>query len=123
MKIIIESIPASQQRYDTCGDWWFDQDGTLQLRVSSDDPTLTTENHQLLVALHELVEAKLCQARGITQQQVDDYDMGSEQYFKENGEEPGDQFDAPYRREHRFAMLIEHLMAHELGLTGYGRVE
>lgn len=123
MKIVIESIPTSQQRYDTWGDWWYDPDGTLQLRVSADDTAMPTEDHQFLVALHELVEARLCQARGITQQQVDDYDMGMEARFKENGEEPGDQPDAPYRREHRFAMLIEHLMAHELGLVGYGRVE
>jgi len=33
--------------------------------------------------------------------------------------EPGDLPDAPYRKEHRFAMLIEHMMAHELGIEGY----
>ena len=34
--------------------------------------------------------------------------------------EPGDDPRAPYRREHRFAMLMEMLMAHELGIDGYG---
>lgn len=123
MKIVIESIPHKNQRYDTLGDWWFDDDGTLQIRVSEDETSHPTEYHQFLVALHELVEVQLCKMRGISQKQVDDYDIGGQDYFKENGLEPGDQPDAPYRREHRFAMLIEHLMAHELGISGYGRVE
>lgn len=117
MKIVIESIPKSQQRYDTLGDWWIERDGSLQIRVSSDDPDAPTELHQFLIALHELVEVRLCQSRGVSQQQVDDFDFA----YKGDGE-PGDEPDAPYRNEHRFAMLIEHLMANELGLRGYGVV-
>ena len=120
MKIVIESIPHAQQRYDTWGDWWFDPDGTLQIRVSSDVPEMPTEQHQFLVALHELVEVRLCQERGISQEAVDTFDMSPKALACDG--EPGDLPDAPYRREHRFAMLIEHLMAHELGLTGYGEV-
>lgn len=122
MRIVIESVPHAQQRYDTWGDWWFDADGTLQIRVSNDVPEAPTEQHQFLIALHELVEVKLCQARNITQKQVDDFDFGVQQYVAENGGEPGDMEGAPYRKEHRFAMLIEHLMAHELGMMGYGEV-
>jgi len=122
MKINIQPIPQSQQRYDTWGDWFYDEAGALQIRVSEQfgtalDPA-ECENHQFLIALHELIEVWLCKQRGVTQEQVDSFDFN----FKGEGE-PGDDPKAPYRREHRFAMLIEHLVAHELGLKDYGSVE
>jgi hypothetical protein len=123
MKIVIEAIPQAQHRYDTWGDWWFDPDGTLQIRVSNDEPALPTENHQFLVALHELVEVMLCKERGITQQQVDEFDFENQERCNEEDLEPGDLPGAPYRKEHRFAMIVEHLMAKELGIDGYGVIK
>lgn len=121
-KIIIEAISADQQRYKTgaaqeptLGDWLYDEEGNLQIKVTgihADDP------ETFLIALHELVEVQLCKMRGITQKQVDDFDFA----FKGDAE-PGDAVDSPYRKEHRFACLLEHQMAHEMGLTGYGKVE
>lgn len=124
MNIRIEFVPSKDQRYDTIGDWYFDAAGDLVIMVSNDDPFFPTEEEQILVALHELVEVLLCRKRGITQEMVDEFDMrgpGAE-YCKEEGIEPGDHPEAPYRREHRFAMIIEHMMAHELGLVGYGEI-
>lgn len=115
MKIIIESIPEKYHRYDTIGDWYYEGD-ILHIKVSEELP----EDQQLLVALHELIEVKLCEKRGITQKQVDDFDFN----FKSDdpNEEPGDHVDAPYRKEHRFSMIVEHMMAHELGVLGYGSI-
>lgn len=121
MNIKIEFIPSAEQRYDTWGDWFYDEAGNLVIKVSNDIPELPTPEHQFLVALHELVEVKLCEKRGITQKQVDDFDMSPAALECEG--EPGDLPDAPYRKEHRFAMIVEHLMAHELGLTGYGTIQ
>ena len=117
MDIQIKFIPHAEQRYDTLGDW-FREDGVLQIRVSNDQRL--SEHKQFLVALHELIEVKLCEIRGITIEEVDTFDFcwASD----DPNEEPGDHPDAPYRKEHRFAMMIEHLMAHEMGLTGYGVV-
>lgn len=127
MKIVIEAIPHAEQRYDTLGDWWFDPDGTLQIRVSNDQPLpgegTMDEKEQFCIALHELVEVKLCEAQGVTQAQVDEFDFAHQEQCNENDLEPGDLPDAPYRKQHRFAMLIEHLMARELGLDGYGEVK
>ncbi len=113
-KITIELIEPSKMRYDTLGDWWFDIDGHMHIQVSMAAP----EDERFLIALHELVEMELCTQRGITQEHVDAFDLA----YKGDGE-PGDDPKAPYRREHRFAMLIEHLMAHELRVEGYGKVE
>lgn len=100
-------------RYDTLGDWFADDSG-LCIQVSDEVPP----DEQFLMALHELVEWKLCAIRGIPQSAVDEFDLK----FTGVGE-PGDDPAAPYRREHRFSMLVEMLMAHEMGLLGYGKVE
>jgi len=114
MQVNIRAIPETEMRYPTVGDWWFEED-TLHIRVLDNLP----ENEQFLIALHELVEVWLCKNRGITTEVVDSFDFDP----KHQGDfEPGDLPDSPYRREHRFAMLVEHLMAHELGMVGYGEV-
>ena len=115
-RIIIEPIPHQFQRYDTTGDWYFDAAGDLVIKVSGVDAI--DQDEVFLVALHELVEAKLCHRAGITQGAVDHFDLSW------SGEgEPGDSPDAPYMQQHRKAMLIEHLMADFLGLCRYGSVE
>jgi hypothetical protein len=122
--ILITSLPYDRMRYPTLGDWYYSLDidtgdKRLQIITASTDETgaPVSEQEQFLIALHELVEVKLCEARGITQKAVDDFDLAYAGL-----DEPGDEPLAPYRREHRFAMLIEHQMAHELGMVGYGEV-
>lgn len=135
---VMTVLPAAEMRYDTWGDWFYVEDPvtdtrTLHIQVSDVVPP----EQRFLIAFHELVEAKLCATRGITQAQIDHFDMtqwpeilkgesadGSTTYFGwTQDDEPGDHPEAPYRQEHRFAMLMEHLMAHELGMKGYGSVK
>ena len=115
-RIIIEAVSADQQRYDTLGDWFWDAEGNLIIRVVGNDPM--DEDEVFLLALHELVEAKLCFNAGIPQGAVDAFDMA----YTGQGE-PGDEANAPYRMQHRRAALIEHLVANFLDLMDYGRVE
>lgn len=117
MSIVIEAISKSQMRYDTLGDWFTDERGHIHIQV---DESLSADE-QFLIAIHELVELKLCSMRGITQQAVDEFDL---QFLgKELPGEPGDHPDAPYRVEHRQAMILEHMMAGFMGLFDYGRIE
>jgi hypothetical protein len=112
MKILIETIPHSEQRYPTCGDW-LEKDGVLHIRVSGE----IGEESALLVALHELVEVTLCKRRGISEKAVDEFDIAYEKTRPENDDsEPGDSPDAPYRKEHFFATNIERLMAEQMGV-------
>lgn len=114
MNILIKTIPHNRQRYPTCGDWWFDKRGDLQIRVSD----VGNRDYEALVALHELVEVMLCKKRGITTEQVDKFDKAFEAARKPgNNDEPGDDPKAPYRREHFFATNIEALMSAELGVN------
>ena len=100
------------------GDWFFNHDGDLVIRVigeTLDDP------EAFLFAFHELVEAKLCQAHKVSQKRVDAFDLQAQSYLPAD-REPGDLAECPYRKEHRAAMILEHLMANFLGLVGYGEI-
>ena len=114
MRIQIETIPHEQQRYSTTGDWQWDPEDTLQMHVS----TLPDWRFSALIAVHELVEALLCRAHGVTTEMVDAWDMGPGKEL----DDPGDDPRAPYHREHDFAVGIERLFAHELGVdwNAYG---
>jgi hypothetical protein len=121
MKIIIESIPHASQRYPTCGDWFEDPDGTLRIKVSEE----MGADSCLLVALHELFERKLLEKRGVTTQQVDDFDIAYEKAHREGGtlegkrldeSEPGDDPTAPYHSEHEKSTALEMIAAMLMGV-------
>lgn len=107
MKIVIETIPHKDQRYDTCGDYWRDPDGALQVRISD----MGNTQYEMLVAIHEVIEWTLCNARGITNEEIDAFDLA----YKGDGE-PGDEPDAPYQNEHLIATGVEKMLCAALGL-------
>ena len=107
MQIIIDFVPSIVQRYDTAGDWFYTPDGTLMILVSNDNPEFPTQIDQEGIALHELMEALLCGQMGVTQKQVDDWDMQT------SAEEPGDDPEAPYHEQHTLATIVEALYVRE----------
>lgn len=115
MKTIAELfvVPHSLQRYETVGDWEINRNGKLKITVSE----LGNEKYEKLVALHELVEVILCEAAGITDGQVTDFDKAFEARREEgNTDEPGDDPHSPYRHEHRIATIVEMIVADALGV-------
>jgi hypothetical protein len=106
MRVVIETIPHREQRYDTCGDWQF-VDGDLLIRVSE----LGNWRMEMLVARHELDEALLCRARGIDQQWVDDFDQRHPDL-----DEPGEDPAAPYHCEHMIAYAAELTLMSQIGV-------
>lgn len=107
MKITIETVPHLTQRYNTCGDWQFNSRGDLHIRVSS----MSEPHKEMAVIIHELTEALLCLHHGISQKEVDDFDLSY------NGDgEPGDDPEAPYSQEHCIASGIERIFAAETGI-------
>lgn len=113
MKITIETIAHSEQRYDTCGDWTFDEAGNLTIRVSQ----LSDWRREMLIAIHELAEVLTCKVNGVTQEMVDKFDFEFEAHrHPDNTDEPGDDPNAPYRKEHCLATAIERMLAAEWGV-------
>lgn len=85
----------------------------LHIRVSK----LPDSRYEFLVALHELVEVKLCEWSGVTQKQVDDFDISFEDNRKpDDDSEPGDSPNAPYRFQHCIATGVERIVAAVLGV-------
>lgn len=114
MNINIQVIPHEHQRYDTCGDYFYDDRGNLQIRVSK----LSDWRREALIVVHELVEVFICKHESITTEMVDKFDMDFEKHrHPDDDSEPGDCPDAPYVREHCVATGVERILAALLGVN------
>jgi len=110
IEIHIKSIPHDSQRYPTVGDYWYDDLGVLQVRVSE----MGNQLYETMVVIHELVEELLTKHRGITEQQIMDFDL----YYEKKREmglvdemsEPGFSNEAPYLKEHTLATSVEMMI-------------
>lgn len=111
MKIRIQTIPHDSQRYPTCGDWQVGEDGSISIDVSE----MGNDDYAFLVGIHEAIEVWLCRKRGISQEEVDAFDINYEEK-RQDGDvsEPGDDTNSPYFCEHQFATQIERMLAREL---------
>ena len=96
--INVKIIDHKEQRYDTCGDWQFDADGTLNITVSRMPDT----KYMQLIAIHEIIEAILCKFFRISEEDVDKWDLDHP-----NHKEPGRLKNCPYGKQHMIATIIE----------------
>jgi len=116
MRIYIESIPHSQQRYNTCGDYLVDELGVLQVRVSE----MSNWARMALIVIHELWEYFIVKRRKISLKAIDRFDMDFEaNRTKHDHSEPGDHPKCPYRRAHCSATGAERLLASELNVNWF----
>lgn len=120
--------PHDKQRYDTVGDWLdlskapdFHATGKrdrVPWRILVSE--MPDQRYEILVAVHEMVEAVLCWHHHISQAAVDHFDttFETERAARLHSEdaEPGDDPRAPYRDAHRFATIVEMMLARELGV-------
>jgi hypothetical protein len=111
LSIVIREIDHANQRYDTCGDWFW-RDGALVVRASH----LPDRREMFLIAIHELIEAFLCECAGVMEASVDQFDHGHAQMAL-RGEEPGDCITAPYYKQHQITTGIERILAAEVGVS------
>lgn len=84
----------------------------LRVRVSP----MSDPRYETLLAIHEAVEAIMCRQHGVTQAQVDAFDLEYDKThtFDVNA---GDEPNCPYRREHSQATAIERILAAELDVA------
>jgi hypothetical protein len=110
--IRIKTIEHIDQRYNTVGDYITCDDGSFEIRVSD----FGDRKLEFLIAVHELIESTLCRERGITESEIDSFDISFEQTRHKYDDilEPGDSIDAPYHKEHMFSTKIEKMIAEEL---------
>lgn len=112
LDIDIKTVPDRSQRYNTVGDYRRKNKKDI-IRVSN----MNNWKYEVLVAVHEIIEQFLCRSRGINEDAITAFD----QHFEKRRnhfllDEPGNDPDAPYYKEHQFALKIEKLFAQELGV-------
>ena len=108
MKVTIETIPYSEQRYDTWGDWWFNVDKSdLTVKVSESGNWRSS----FLVGIHEAIEAMLCLNDGVTGEEVDAFDLAHL-----DSDQPGAEKDAPYYDQHFVADVCERIACQAFGI-------
>lgn len=113
MNITIKTIPHSQQKYPTVGNWGFADNGDIWIEVSE----LSDWRREALIAVHELVEVLMCKHDGVTQEAVDKFDIEFEKNrHPDNVDEPGDDPSAPYLKQHCIATGVERILAAQLGV-------
>lgn len=93
-------------------DWYWDAKGDLQVRVCP----MSNWRYEILLAIHEAVEAIMCRHNGVTQKSVDDFDAEFDRTH-DTDVEAGDDSDSPYVREHCFATAIERILCAELDVS------
>lgn len=117
MEIHIKTIPHCKQRYETCGDYWYDSEGVLQVRISE----LGSEIYEAMVAIHEIIEEKLTKYRGLTEPEIMEFDLAFEKArslgLRGDDEEPGFAENCPYRAEHLLATAVEMQMCALAGMS------
>jgi len=116
MEIHIKTIPQENHRYETIGDYWYDTEGVLQVRV-----TEMPEIYAKMVIVHELIEEALTKHRGCTEQEIMDFDLYYESRRKQglvdNISEPGFDNNAPYLKEHTLSTSVEMQMCALAGIS------
>lgn len=105
-EIHIKVIPHTCQRYETYGDYWIDEKGILQIRVSEfDDLNISRD-----ISIHEFLEAWRCKMKGIDFKEIDKFDLEHLDH-----PDPGLLSDAPYHAEHMLSMDMEYFLAKQDG--------
>lgn len=115
LRAVIETIPHELQRYPTIGDYFTKFDGTRVIHVSK----MRSADHELLVAIHELIEQHLCKKSHIPEASIDVFDINFENDRERNevDGEPGDDPRAPYNKQHVIASQCEREVARIIGIN------
>lgn len=108
MEIHIKSIPNEKMRRPGgVGDYWYDGEGILQIRVAE----LGDEFMETSIAVHEIIEEALTKKRGLLEPDIQSFDEYYDQRKKmglvPEDSEPGHDPNCPYRNEHCFAESVE----------------
>ena len=111
MNITIKTVPneeIKQRAGFTGADWWFDENGDLQVRVAK----LSSEEREAALIVHETVEAILAKFHGVKVEDVDAFDVIAEK--DDHSVDAGDLEGCPYGREHTAATACERVVFMEL---------
>lgn len=114
LTIHFKVVTHSNQRYNTVGDVIENHDGSITIVMSD----LGDLRRTYAVGIHELVEQVLCARDGVTNKEIDEFDLAFEKMQNPNDiQEPGDHPDSPYHAQHQVASAVERSFVEACGLN------
>jgi hypothetical protein len=105
-RIVIEIIPLEDMYMGYYGDYFYDKDGTLQMRIA-DYPN---EIQNIGTILHELLEVWKLKVKGVSVRAVEKFDDEHSLH-----DDPGCLAEAPYHIEHMESIKHERLLCKSMG--------
>ena len=105
-KIVIEVIPYKKMYMEYFGDFYWEKDGTLQIRVAQ----YPNEIQDVGTIVHEFLEAWKLKVKGVSVKDVEMFDKEHEDH-----DDPGCLKDAPYHKEHMESLYIEKIICKQMG--------
>ena len=113
--------PFNRMRYRTVGDFVYTPGIE---RINFIIAEMRNPDFEMLIFIHELVEAYLCWRRGLREEFITEFDKMFEEERKlgEHGknDEPGDDPRSPYHREHKIASKFEKMLCKVMSIK-WGR--
>ena len=112
MKLTIEIVEPGTHRPGITGCDWTVAGEDITVKVSR----MSDPRRAMGLAMHEAFEAAMCYFDGVTQQQVDEFDIP---YAKTHAVdlEAGDEPDSPYAVQHCFATAVERIWIAHYGIS------
>ena len=110
ISLVVPNEEIKQRAGFTGADWWFSEEGNLQVRIAAE---ISKPEWCNALMLHEIFEAVICKQMGITVKQIDDFDR---EYEKGDGcynhsLDAGDSKGCPYSVPHSLATAPERIYA------------
>ena len=90
-------------------DWFWDRDENLQVQIAP----MSDWRREVMLGIHEVVEALICKHTGVSQKAVDDFDKEYDATHSTDCN-AGDDPLAPYDRAHTLATCCERALAFAL---------
>lgn len=108
--VCIVVIDHDKQRYPTCGDYFENTPGHWVIQVSD------TGNWRMNMAIahHEFTELLTTHSDGIAEQSITYFDEKWNLTHSNVDDEPGNDPEAPYHKQHVFAECLERLLCNWL---------
>jgi hypothetical protein len=117
LDIKITTVPKHLIRAEQSGDWWFNNDFISAAVLEGFYPP----DYELMIGIHEVIEAWLCRKLGITDEQVVKFDTMYEAERQagkhQDNDEPGDDPRSPYRLAHMAATHVERAVGSALDVS------
>lgn len=104
--IRIVLMPKNEMPYDTYDYYRRLPSGSLLITIADTGNAI----YNKLLIIHALIECFLCEIDGVKFEDIDKFDMEFDKKHPGSMDEPGEDSDAPYKKEHLIANAVEALI-------------